>query len=171
MRLLIELQEKLAESRSVDRKAWAEVIVADSVPMISLLELFDSDPRTAQRFMWLLGDICERSPVTIAEVIPILFSLRHEMPFPGMRRSVAKWLWLCGVPGAVEAEAIPQLLTWLQDDDVSIACKCFATKAALLLVEDGRLDRRTARAAIRTQLKTGTSASQKRMADALDQLG
>lgn len=171
MSLVAELELRLATSMAVDRKAWAERIVHGDVPMVQLLELFDSAPRTAQRFMWLLGDICELSPQTIAQVIPILFSLRHEMPFPGMRRSVAKWLWLTEIPTSVEAEAIPQLVKWLRDDAASIACKHFSAKSVLLLVEDGRLELEIAQAAIATQLDWGTAASQKRMVSAMKKLG
>ena len=170
MTLIADLHSRLATSASVDRKAWAEAIVVGHVPMLRLIELFDSDRKTAQRFMWLVGDICELNPQMVAEVMPILFSLRDEMPFPGMRRSLAKWLWLTEIPSGVEAEAIPQLLAWLRDSDASIACKSYAAKAVLLLVEQCRLDSEEARAAFESQLATGTVAFRRRMAAALQRL-
>ncbi len=170
MTLLGDLQLRLARSASVDRKAWAQAIVDGQVPVLQLIGLFDSDQKTAQRFMWLIGDVCELNPPMVAEAMPILFSLRDEMPFPGMRRSVAKWLWLTEVPSDVEAEAIPELMAWLRDDDASIACRSFAAKAVLLLVEQRRVDRESARAALECQLSSGTVAFQKRMVAAIESL-
>ena len=46
MTLLADPQARLATSASVDRKAWAEAIVNGCVPMLTLIELFDSDATT-----------------------------------------------------------------------------------------------------------------------------
>ena len=142
----------LADSRSEQRKLWAAEVVERNIPVVSLLSIFDSGDQTAQRFMWLLGDVCERDPDRIAECLPILFSLRNEMPFPGMPRSVAKWLMLTGVPEELEPAASRQLLKWIRNPDSSIACKSYSARAVISLVKSNRLGTARVRSALATQL-------------------
>lgn len=56
------LNVSLAESRSADRKMWANLIVDHDLDLSGLLPLLHRKDITSQRFMWLLGDVCELEP-------------------------------------------------------------------------------------------------------------
>ncbi len=168
--LFRELSSRLAKSMSVERKSWAEQVVNEGISLKDLLGLLHADAKTSQRFMWLLGDICELAPDLLVPLMPLLFSLRNEMPFPGMRRSVSKWLDLTNVPANIEGQAIPQLLNWTGDSDVSIACRSYSTRTLVKLASSGRINPRKVAKAVESQLKQGTPAFQKRMQQALDRL-
>lgn len=143
MSLLETLELELSQSDAAMRKVWANEIVDREMDLNTLLCLLHGDVGTAQRFTWLLGDVCEMNPTQIEPVLPLLFELRDQMPFPGMRRSVAKWLWLTKIPESVSEKAQAQLLEWMRDEECRVACKSFAAKALVTLVESGRLNRQT----------------------------
>ena len=169
-----ELIQKIAAtmptSDSVVRKHWASVIVDQQVPLISLLPLLDEDTKVAQRFMWTIGDVCELNPSVVSQCMPILFDLRNELPFPGMDRSVAKWLWLTRVPESVEQQAIKQLLEWMDDDDVAVACKSYSAKALFELVKDGRLKKAKFESVLKSACRHNNKAYAYRMKKQLDEL-
>ena len=131
--LLVQLKSCLAQSMSEQRKHWAQEIIDRQIPLQSLFSLWHADSKTAQRFMWLIGDVSERDPARVTPCMSFLFGLRDQMPFPGMHRSVAKWLLNTNVPEEVAAEATEQLFAWLSDEAEEIGCKHYATKALLNL--------------------------------------
>lgn len=122
------------------------------VPIERLFALLDPGDKTSQRFTWLIGDVCEIDPNRVAIYLPLLFSLRNEMPFPGMQRSVSKWLLLTSVPAEVETAAIKQLLSWVRDPQACIASKSYSARALFELVKTKRLSRKRAMNALVTQL-------------------
>ena len=137
--ICMQLQRSLADSDSKARKFWARQIVEQEVPLDALLSLLHSDQKTAQRFTWLIGDICELSPEAVASSLPFLFSLRDQMPFPGMHRSIAKWLWLTKVPQTIEKQAFEQLFQWLDGTPYCIGSKSYAAKALYESAAEGRV--------------------------------
>lgn len=157
-------------SNAVVRKHWATEIIEKQIPLIKLLSLLDEQPKVAQRFMWTIGDICEMDPTVVAECLPILFDLRNEMPFPGMDRSVAKWLWLTGIPESVEPAATKQLLDWMCDDRAAIACKSYSAKALFELVKAGRLESSKFEPVLKSECKHKNRAYAYRMKRQLDDL-
>ncbi|MEM7453221.1 MAG: hypothetical protein AAF456_02590 [Planctomycetota bacterium] len=140
--LIEQLKASLATSDATNRKFWAQWIINDQIPLQSLMSLLHFGDGTSQRFMWLIGDICELDPESVRPCLPMLFSLRNEMPFPGMPRSVAKWLWLTNVPVEMEAESVSQLFAWMESESASIACKSYAAKALFDLATDRRISSR-----------------------------
>ncbi len=138
--LVRELQLGLATSDAKARKAWATEMVRQGIHLRDILFLFHGEEKTAQRFMWFIGDLCQVDMEQVAETLPILFDLRDQVPFPGMHRSVSKWLLETGVPEEVEGVAVPQMLQWLADSRSCIASKSFSAKALANLVRDGRLE-------------------------------
>jgi len=137
--LLDQLRTSLAKSNSINRKDWARRIVDQETPLPGLMVLLHGEYNTAQRFTWLIGDVCELDSAVVAECLPLLFELRNTMPFPGMPRSVAKWLWLTNVPQELEVEAIEQLFDWLSGDRTSISCKSYSAKALFDLALQNRV--------------------------------
>ena len=132
--LLVRLNSCLAQSMSEQRTHWAQEIIDRQIPLQSLFSLWHADFKTAQRFMWLIGDVSELDPARVAPCMSFLFGLRDQMPFPGMHRSVAKWLLNTNVPEDVAPEATEQLFAWLSDEAEEIGCKHYATKALLNLI-------------------------------------
>ncbi|MEM9409996.1 MAG: hypothetical protein AAGA30_02715 [Planctomycetota bacterium] len=141
-RLIDELKTHLPTSDSVLRKHWANRIVKEKIPLSSLLSLLHDEKQVAQRFTWLIGDLLELDSSVVVGVIPLLFSLRDQMPFPGMRRSVGKCLWYAGVPVEMEGEVIEELFRWLKDNDFSVSCKHYASKTLFDLTKEGRVNRK-----------------------------
>ena len=70
----------------------------------------------------------------------MLFELRDQMPFPGMRRTVAKCFWYLGVPTEMESEGISQLFDWLEDEQYAIGVKHYASRALFDLAVESRID-------------------------------
>ena len=168
--LIQQLKKSLSTSDARDRKYWSQWIIEKEIPLQSLMSLLHYGDGTSQRFMWLIGDVCEMDPATVAVCMPILFSLRNEMPFPGMPRSVAKWLWLTRVPASVEKEAIAQLVSWIDDESASIACKSYTAKALFDLAIDGRVPVDCVVASLERQSAHENRAYGKRMQKILDKL-
>ena len=168
--LIGDLRESLATSDSAMRKRWASEIVDRQISLHDLMLLWHGDSGTAQRFMWLIGDICELDPATVAASLPVLFQFRNGMPFPGMPRSVAKWLWLTGIPAEIETPATEQLFAWLEDPEASIACKSYTAKALQVLVLEGRIENSQLQRALESQLKSTNPAYAARMKKLLNSL-
>ena len=137
--LLVELESNLARSYAVQRKEWASQIIREGIPLVDLISLLHAKDNTAQRFTWLIGDLLAADPTVVSPCVSLLFALRNEMPFPGMRRCVARTLWQAGIPPEIQPEAIEQLFDWLADDNVSIGCKHYCSKALLDLVKQKRI--------------------------------
>ena len=168
---LIEiLRGGLAASSSIERKEWAHQVVANDLNLEQFLPLLHRNDKTSQRFMWLLGDICELDPQRLEPCLPLLFSLRDEMPFPGMRRSVAKWLMLTQMPPSVEKQAVPQLLRWLASPNASIGCKSYSARTLFDLAKQGRIEKEDVRAILNEQAKHSNRSYAGRMEKLLERL-
>ncbi|MEZ6094778.1 MAG: hypothetical protein R3C03_11170 [Pirellulaceae bacterium] len=162
--IIDELKQNLTRSDAVMRRDWAARIVNEKIPLDSLLCLLHGDPKIAERFTWLIGDLLVAAPNLVRKILPFLFAVRDEMPFEGIWRTVAKCLCVLGVPSELEDEAIPQLLTWLENDRYPIACKHYASMALVNLEKEGRVDRKRLIRILKRQQTLSTPAHQKRMA-------
>lgn len=136
-----ELHALLATSYAVQRKKWAKEIDQSGVPLRDFFLLWHGDQKTAQRFMWLIGDICDQNIDLVRNEMEFLFSIRNQFTFAGMDRSVAKWLWLTGVPSEIEIEAGDQLVMWMEDTGRKVACHAYASQALFLLASENRIDK------------------------------
>ncbi len=168
--LLIQLKSCLADSMSEQRKHWAREIVDQQIPLQSLFSLWHADTKTAQRFMWLIGDVSELDPGRVAPCISFLFALRDQLPFPGMHRSVAKWLLITNVPEEVAAAATEQLFAWLSDDAEEIGCKHYATKALLNLSQQNRFSLSRLKKVLQSESNHPNRAYRGRVLKLLEQL-
>ncbi len=135
-----ELISLLQGSDARLRKHWANRIVNEKIPLCSLMSILHGHEKTAQRFTWLIGDLLEVDPMVVSDSVPMLFSLRDQMPFPGMQRSVAKCLWFVGVAKELENEAIKQLFEWLANNQFEVSVKHYAAKALFDLALENRID-------------------------------
>ena len=135
-----ELSRNLSTSDAKLRKHWAQRIVDEKIPVSSLMVLLHFPNKTAQRFTWLIGDLLESDRTVVKNCLPLLFSLRDQMPFPGMQRTVAKCLWYLGVPDALRKEATEELFRWLDDDQFAVGVKHYASKALYDLALENKID-------------------------------
>lgn len=170
LELLAQLRNSLAESDSRARKSWARQISESQQPLEGLLSLLHGDHKTAQRFTWLISDVGEIDVDLLTACMPILFSLRNQMPFPGMPRSIAKWLLLTRVPKSIEAEAFTQLTQWMEDEHACIASKSFSARVLFELAVEKRMPKKKVKKLIQQQVGTKNAAFSGRMEKLLTRL-
>ncbi len=172
--LINQLASKLATSDAKLRRHWAEQIATQNIPLQSLFSLLHDEIGTSQRFVWLIGDLCERDPYVVAPCLPFLFSLRDQMPFPGMHRSLAKWLWLTGVPESVGGKQtktwIEQLFAWMEDPTAKVGCKSYAAKGLFELAIESRVSKQRVLRVLDAQSRHTNKAFGTRMKKLFDQL-
>jgi hypothetical protein len=168
--LLVVLKTHLAKSMSEQRKYWAQEIVDKDISLESLFSLWHGDRKTAQRFMWLVGDLSSLAPDRVTPCMPFLFALRDEMPFPGMHRSVAKWLCDTNVPEEIRSDATKQLFRWLKDADEEIGVKHYATKVLLNLSQQGHFSLSRLKTALKTEAWHPNAAYRTRVQKLVDSL-
>lgn len=161
--LIDELKNRLPASDSRLRKHWAQRIVDEKMDVASLMVLLHGHAKTAQRFTWLIGDLLEEDRTVVAPVVPMLFALRDEMPFPGMRRTVAKCFWYLGVPPELEADVIPVLLNWLNENAFAVGIKHYCAKALFDLAVENRIDPQRFERILRKQARHENGAHASRM--------
>ena len=161
--LINELKSLLQGSDARLRKHWAERIVSENIPVSSLLVLLHGHEKTAQRFTWLIGDLLEVEPAAVQDCLPVLFELRDQMPFPGMQRTVGKCLWYLGVPVEMEADAIPLMFKWLDDNQFEVSIKHYAAKVLYDLAIEDRIDVKKFGRVLKKQTQHPTKAHANRM--------
>ena len=168
--LILEMSRGLARSNAAQRKIWARTLIRDQRSLQSLFSLLHSDPKTLERFTWFIGDLAELSPESLVDSMPLLFDLKDQVEFPGITRSVAKWLLCTNVPSNIERVAIPQLMAWITDDSASISCKSFTAKVLVNLARSDRLDANKVIEALNSQTKHDNLAYRKRIKRLVDSL-
>ena len=141
-RFIRELESKLSVSDARLRKHWATRIISERISLESLFSLWHAEPKTAQRFMWLIGDLSDLCPNAVEPCLPFLIGLRDQMPFPGMHRSIAKWLHRTGVPKAVQNQAVEVLLNWLSSPVEEIGTKSYSAMALVELASAERIPKK-----------------------------
>ena len=128
--LLKQLAHSLpSEDNEQARKRWANHILQHKIKLNGLTSLIHADKKTAMRFSWLRGSLSEMSPEHVSPVIPYFFNKRAEITIPNFDRSLAKMLWLCGIPKDIEGEAVDQLFKWLIDPNITVMTKTYALSA------------------------------------------
>jgi hypothetical protein len=112
-----------------NRSFWADRIISEQIDLRPLLPLLTADHKTALRFSWLLGELCEKKAELIAEVFAEIFSNRRSYTIPNFDRSLAKMAVHCGFPKQIEGELVSELFNWLNDSQISVSTKSYAMKA------------------------------------------
>lgn len=168
--MIRKLRLGLAESDAAERKRWAHELIDQRIPLESLFSLWHADVKTAQRFMWFVGDLSDLEPGVVAPCIVFLFSLRDEMPFPGMHRSVAKWLLRTNLPPEIEQDGMKQLFAWLADPHEEIGCKHYSARALANLVQQGRASSPRLKKVLRAEVKHRNPAYAARTQKLLNEL-
>ncbi|MBL4648543.1 MAG: hypothetical protein JKY03_02345 [Aureispira sp.] len=153
--LLQNLTISLGKDRSSEnRQMWTDYLIKEQVELIHLTELLDAEHPVGMRFTWLLGHILEENPEQIAPIVSYCFEHRNQWTFPGIKRTLAKMLWLAGVPEEIEGLVVDELFKWILDPKIKVAVKVYGIdalynmvvkypdlKEELLIVIDDQLDK------------------------------
>jgi len=153
--LLQNLTISLGKDRSSEnRQMWTNYLIKEQVELIHLTELLDAEHPVGMRFTWLLGHILEENPEQIAPIVSYCFEHRNQWTFPGIKRTLAKMLWLAGVPEEIEGLVVDELFKWILDPKIKVAVKVYGIdalynmvvkypdlKEELLIVIDDQLDK------------------------------
>ena len=128
--LLEELKSSLKIDRSdPSRKYWARQIVDKDIPLLDLAPLLDAEHPVGMRFTWLIGDIMALEVQRGFPAIPYFFSRRHDITFPGYKRTLAKMMCNAGIPEEIEGEAVDEMFKWIRDPKVKVAVKAYSLDA------------------------------------------
>lgn len=128
--LIARMGKSLLEDRSsANQKKWAQYVATNQIPLLDLVELFYAERNISMRFTWMIGGLLEIDPRIVYPAVTWFFERRTQAPFPNFDRSVAKMLWLAGVPPEIEGEATDQLFAWLMDPKIRVATKVYGVDA------------------------------------------
>lgn len=126
----LQLGASLVEDDTeANRRKWAAYIVANGILLEEVRELVESERRTAMRFLWMTGGLCETHPELVAPHIAYFFAKRHTTIVPNYDRSLARFFWLAGIPEELEGEATDELFSWLLDPGIGVSTKSYALAA------------------------------------------
>ncbi len=117
------LQEHLAKSMAVDRKAIARDIVEQDIPLQDLFPLLTAKYTTRSRFIWLLSDIGELDPERIRAALPDLLTLSQKIQYTPLDQAFARLWFIAGVPPEQEGLAIDRMFELLQPYTVNVSIK------------------------------------------------
>lgn len=158
------LGESLREDRSSENlRNWSHRVVEEEIPIVELASLLDAEGKVPLRLTWLLGGLVERRPELLFPALPLLFSRREDMTFPGYHRSLGKWMYFAGIPEEIEGEAIDALFTWAADLKENISTTRFALLALIRASKKHPDLRSEIRLIIESQLDQYTSNFKKQL--------
>ena len=154
-KLIQNLTLSLGKDRSSEnRQVWANYLIKEQIELIHLTELLDAEHPVGMRFTWLLGHILEENPKQIVPIVSYCFEHRNQWTFLGIKRTIAKMLWLAGVPEEIEGLVVDDLFKWVLDPKIKVAVKVYGIdalynmvlkypdlKEELLIVIDDQLDK------------------------------
>ncbi|CAA6830273.1 MAG: Unknown protein [uncultured Aureispira sp.] len=133
--LIQNLTISLGNDRSSEnRQMWTNYIFKEDIELIHLTALLDAEHPVGMRFTWLLGHIIEKDPNKITPIVSYCFENRDKWTFPGIKRTLAKMLWLAGVPEEIEGLVVDQLFQWILDPKVKVAVKVYGMDALYNMV-------------------------------------
>ncbi len=128
--LIEELQVSLLQYDSdVNRKKWAKYIINENIALMDLTDLLNAEKHVANRFIWMVGDICELEPKVVFPAISYFFSQRDKTQITNFNRSLAKMFWLSGIPDEIEGKATTEMFNWLVDPNAIVSTKNYSLLA------------------------------------------
>ncbi|BDS15027.1 hypothetical protein [Aureispira anguillae] len=152
--LRIVLAADRSEASRQKWEEWTNYLIDQKIDLIDLMDLLDAEHPIAMRFTWLLGHILVKAPDRIAPIVSHCFNRRDELTFPGIKRTIAKMIWLAGVPEELEGLVVDELFKWVLSPQIKVAVKVYSISALydfsvkypdlqeeLLLVIDDQLDK------------------------------
>jgi hypothetical protein len=169
--LIDQLSISLKEENTGQRRAeWAEYIIKNNIPLSDLIGLLDFEKPVPMRFIWLVGDLCERQPQIIHSSITTFYARRNEMKFPNFDRSLAKIFWLSGIPDEIEGEAADEMFKWMLDPKISVSTKNYSLFALYNLSKKHPELKNELKIVIEDQLNKNSTSFEKRAKKILAEL-
>lgn len=133
--LLQDLSTSLECDRSdANRQYWTKYLIQNNVDLNLLTPLFDAKHPIGMRFTWVLGHMLGEAPERITPIVSYCFERRYQWTFPGIKRTVAKMLWLAGVPEEMEGLVVDELFKWMLDPQVKVAVKVYGLEVLYNMV-------------------------------------
>ncbi len=121
------LTSQLGESNSLNRKKWIDEIVKCNYKLSDLLEVLNSDTKTANRFLWLMSEIGLSHPDFLRQQLPELFKAFESYNHTYRQAFASYWLYV-GIPQENESQALDFLLQIIKDRSVNFTIKLRAAK-------------------------------------------
>lgn len=133
--LLQDLSTSLGSDRSdTNRQYWTKYLIQNDIDLSLLTPLLDAEHPIGMRFTWLLGHILGEAPERITPIVSYCFDGRYRWTFPGIKRTVAKMLWLAGVPEKIEGLVVDELFKWMLDPQIKVAVKVYGLEVLYNMV-------------------------------------
>ncbi len=134
-KLIQDLTTSLANDRSdANRQKWTAYLIKEQIELTQLTEILDAEHPIGMRFTWLLGHLLAEAPTQVRPIVTYCFTHRNQWTFPGIKRSIAKMLWLAGVPEEIEGLVVDELFQWVLDPKVKVAVKVYSLEVLLSMV-------------------------------------
>ena len=121
-----ELITSLAESSGTERKLWLEYIIKHETPLCELIDLLYTDHKTAIKFSWMIGALCEIDPLRVYPVVSQIFNNRDRINLPNFDRTIAKMFYLVEIPPELEGQAVDLMFNWLLDPNIIVSTKNYS---------------------------------------------
>lgn len=119
------LKAELADSYDAHREVWARQIIKEDIALEDLAPLLAEDPKTANRFLWLLSNVGDVDKQKLKGFLPKLFELRDTYTLIDYTVAFCKYWHLCGVPEEQESEAINLCFQWLNNPKLKVSIKYY----------------------------------------------
>ena len=130
-----ELIISLAMSSGTDRKLWIEYIIKHKIPLSELIELLYLDHKTAIKFSWIIGSLCELDPTRVYPVVSQIFHNRDRINLPNFHRTIAKIFYLVEIPKEIEGQAVDLMFKWLLNPNIIVSTKNYSLFGLFKLTE------------------------------------
>ncbi len=130
-----ELISFLADSSGAERKKWIEYIVNHNILLTDLVDILYRDYKTAMKFSWIVGSLCELDSKRVFPVVNQIFDSRDKIKIPNFERTIAKIFYLVEIPQEIEGEAVTLMFNWLLDPKIIVSTKNYSLFALYNLTE------------------------------------
>jgi hypothetical protein len=121
-----ELIRFLANSSGAERKKWIEYIVNHNILLTDLVDILYRDYKTAMKFSWIVGSLCELDSTKISPIVNQIFTTRHKIKIPNFDRTIAKIFYLVEIPQEIEGDAVNIMFNWLLDPKIIVSTKNYS---------------------------------------------
>lgn len=130
-----ELIISLADSSGAERKNWIEYIINHNILLKDLVEILYRDNKTAMKFSWIVGSLCELDSTRVFPVVNQIFNNRNKIKIPNFDRTIAKIFYLVEIPQEIEGEAVTVMFNWLLNPKIIVSTKNYSLFALYNLSE------------------------------------
>ena len=121
----------LQKNTDSNRKYWANYLSEKKISVFKIKTLILEDTKIATPLSWVIGDLSQINPSLITSSIPYFFKHQSTIAIRNYHRCLAKMFNNCGVPKAIEGEAVEAMFLWLNDPTIIVSTKAYSMMALL----------------------------------------